>query len=110
MFQIQTTDTFADWLRHLRDSKAKARILARLDSVTLGNLGDTKIVGEGVRELRVHIGPGYRIYFAQMGRIVILLLCGGDKSSQKRYRTRQASVARKPRGMSHGEIEALRSE
>jgi putative addiction module killer protein len=84
VFQIQTTDTFADWLRHLRDSKAKARILARLDSVTLGNLGDTKMVGEGVRELRVHVGPGYRIYFAQTGRIVILLLCGGDKSSQKR--------------------------
>ena len=84
MFQIQTTDTFADWLRHLADAKAKARILARLTSVTLGNLGDVKTVCDGVRELRVHVGPGYRIYFAQIGRVVILLLCGGDKSTQKR--------------------------
>ena len=84
MFQIQTTDTFADWLGHLRDAKARARILVRLHSVGLGNLGDAKSVGEGVRELRVHVGPGYRIYFAQTGRTVVLLLCGGDKSSQKR--------------------------
>ena len=84
MFQVQQTDVFASWLSHLRDAKAKARILARLESVTQGHLGDTKSVGAGVRELRVHFGPGYRVYFAQTGRIVLLLLCGGDKSSQKR--------------------------
>lgn len=84
MFQIQQTDVFADWLARLKDAKAKARILARLESVTHGNLGDTKVVGGGVRELRVHVGPGYRIYFAQVGQIVLLLLCAGDKSTQKR--------------------------
>lgn len=84
MFQIQQTDVFADWLVRLKDAKTKARILARLESVTQGNLGDTKVVGGGVRELRVHVGPGYRIYFTQTGQIVLLLLCGGDKSTQKR--------------------------
>ncbi len=84
MFQIQRTDVFADWLAKLRDAKGKARILSRLESMTQGNLGDAKSVGGGVRELRVHVGPGYRVYFAQTGRIVLLLLCGGDKSTQKR--------------------------
>jgi putative addiction module killer protein len=84
VFHIQRTDTFADWLADLRDAKGKARILSRLESIAQGSLGDTKSVGDGVRELRVHVGPGYRIYFAQTGRIVLLLLCGGDKSTQKR--------------------------
>jgi len=84
VFQIQQTDVFADWLVRLKDAKTKARILARLESVTQGNLGDTKVVGGGVRELRVHVGPGYRIYFTQTGQLVLLLLCGGDKSTQKR--------------------------
>jgi len=84
VFQIQQTDVFASWLAELRDAKAKARILARLESMTQGNLGDAKRVGGGVRELRVHYGPGYRVYFAQTGRIVLLLLCGGDKSTQRR--------------------------
>ena len=97
MFQIQTTDAFAEWLRHLKDAKGKARILARLESVTHGNLGDSRTVGEGVRELRVHIGPGYRIYFAQTGQIVILLLCGGDKSSQKRDIERAKRLLRERR-------------
>jgi putative addiction module killer protein len=68
----------------LWDAKGKARILARLESIAQGNLGDTKNLGNGVREIRVHVGPGYRIYFAQIDRIVLLLLCGGDKSTQKR--------------------------
>jgi putative addiction module killer protein len=84
VFQIQQTDVFASWLAELKDAKAKARILARLESITHGNLGDAKSVGAGVRELRVHFGPGYRVYFAQTGRIVLLLLCGGDKSTQRR--------------------------
>jgi putative addiction module killer protein len=84
VFQILRTDTFADWLAHLRDAKGKARILSRLESITQGTLGDTKNVGDGVHEFRVHVGPGYRIYFARTGRIVLLLLCGGDKSTQKR--------------------------
>jgi putative addiction module killer protein len=84
VFQIQQTDVFASWLAELKDAKARARILARLESVTQGNLGDAKGVGAGVRELRVHFGPSYRVYFAQTGRIVLLLLCGGDKSTQRR--------------------------
>jgi putative addiction module killer protein len=84
VFQVQQTDVFAAWLARLRDTKGKARILSRLESLTQGNLGDTKSVGGGVRELRVHVGPGYRVYVAQLGQIVVLLLCGGDKSTQKR--------------------------
>ena len=84
MFQIQQTDVFANWLSGLRDAKGKARIVARVESARLGNLGDSKNLGGGIREMRIHIGPGYRLYFAQTGKIVLLLLCGGDKSTQKR--------------------------
>jgi len=73
---------FEHWLESLRDRQARARIKKRLDRVGLGNLGDFKPVGEGVMELRVDYGPGYRIYFAQSGAAIILLLCGGDKSTQ----------------------------
>jgi putative addiction module killer protein len=71
-----------DWLNALRDRDAKAKIKARLRRVSLGNLGDYKSVGEGVCELRVDCGSGYRIYFGQIGKTVVLLLCGGDKSTQ----------------------------
>jgi len=71
-------------LGELRDAKAKARILARLESARLGNLGDTRALGGGVPEMRVHVGPGYRVYFAQRHATVLLLLCGDDKSSQAR--------------------------
>ena len=74
---------FAAWLDGLRDRQARARIKKRLDRVELGNLGDVKPVGEGVSELRVDYGPGYRIYFAQVGTTIVVLLCGGDKSSQR---------------------------
>ena len=84
MYQLQSTDVFDDWLRALQGRKGRARILARLESVQLGNLGDVKSVGAGVREMRIHFGPGYRVYFAQKGKIVLLLLCGGDKSTQTR--------------------------
>ena len=82
MFRIRQSKVFSVWLRKLRDPRGKARIVARIDSCRLGNLGDTKGVGAGVRELRVHIGPGYRVYFAKRGTEVVVLLCGGDKSSQ----------------------------
>ncbi|NJK29274.1 MAG: type II toxin-antitoxin system RelE/ParE family toxin [Acaryochloris sp. RU_4_1] len=73
---------FELWLSALRDSQARARIKKQLDRIGLGNLGDFKPVGEGVLELRINYGPGYRIYFAQSGPTIILLLCGGDKSTQ----------------------------
>ncbi len=83
MFDIVMSETFARWLRGLRDSQAVARINARLRRVSLGHLGDVKSVGEGVQEMRIFHGPGYRIYFIREGQTVIVLLCGGDKSSQR---------------------------
>jgi putative addiction module killer protein len=73
---------FSSWFDSLRDRAASARIQKRLDRVELGNLGDYRSIGEGVFELRVDYGPGYRIYFAQTDLVVILILCGGDKRSQ----------------------------
>jgi len=84
VYRLRQTETFAKWLGGLRDAKAKARILVRLESARLGNLGDTRALGGGVREMRVHVGPGYRVYFAQRRGTVLLLLCGGAKSSQAR--------------------------
>lgn len=75
---------FETWLQKLRDTQARARIRLRLDRMRLGNLGDHKPVGEGVCELRIPYGPGYRVYFGREGQRVILLLCGGDKSSQSK--------------------------
>lgn len=74
---------FAEWLDSLRDTKAKTNINKRLDRVSLGNLGDYAGVGEGVCELRIDYGPGYRVYFGQIGSTIVLLLCGGDKSTQE---------------------------
>jgi putative addiction module killer protein len=73
-----------EWLERLKDKKAKARIDLRLRSVELGNLGDTKSVGDGVCELRIHAGPGYRLYYGVRNKEVILLLCGGSKGSQRK--------------------------
>ncbi len=75
---------FEEWLDELNDQRAVARVLARLARVRQGNLGDCKSVGEGVSELRVDYGPGYRVYFGQKGRTLVVLLCGGDKRTQDR--------------------------
>ena len=82
MPQITKTDEFDGWLGKLKDSKALAKILARLQRLELGNPGDVKPVGNGVSELRVDYGPGYRVYYKQTGKDIVLLLCGGDKSTQ----------------------------
>lgn len=84
MYQIQQTEAFSKWLAGLRGAKGTARILARLDSVRLGNLGDNKSLGGGLHQMRTFAGPGYRLCFAPRGEIVIILLCGGDKSSRQR--------------------------
>lgn len=81
--EVRTTDVFADWLERLRDIRAKARIEARVDRLSLGNPGDVKAVGEGVYEMRVDYGPGYRIYFVRRGEALVVLLCAGDKSTQR---------------------------
>lgn len=82
MTKILKSRTFDRWLKGLRDARARVRINARLRNVALGNLGDVKPVGEGVSEMRVFYGPGYRLYFIQQGDEIIILLCGGDKSTQ----------------------------
>jgi putative addiction module killer protein len=80
---VDGKNIFDEWLDSLRDRRAKAKIRARLDRVEDGNLGDCKSVGEGIFEFRIDYGPGYRIYFGQEGITIIILLCGGDKSTQK---------------------------
>ena len=80
--QLRQTDTFAKWLGGMRDAQSKARILARLESARLGNLGDCKAVGSGIREMRIHTGAGYRVYFVQRTNVALILLCGGSKSNQ----------------------------
>jgi putative addiction module killer protein len=84
MKAIKMTDTFKKWLTKLRDQKAKAIITARLHRVSAGLLGDVLSIGEGISELRIHYGPGYRLYFKERAGQLIILLCGGDKSSQER--------------------------
>lgn len=81
---IEMTDVFRAWVRGLRDKRAQARIDSRLTKVAMGLFGDVEPVGAGISELRIDYGPGYRLYFAQQGSKIILLLCGGDKSSQRR--------------------------
>lgn len=84
MIEIRQTDEYESWFERLRDREARFRIIARIRRLSLGNLGDVKPVGEGVSELRITYGPGYRIYIKQQGETLIVLLAGGDKSSQKR--------------------------
>ncbi len=78
----ESREPFSEWMTSLRDIKARAKIRVRLDRVSLGNLGDCHGVGEGVQELCIDYGPGYRVYFGQEGATIVLLLCGGDKSTQ----------------------------
>jgi len=84
MLTVRQSDTFKDWFSDLRDQNAKRRIAQRLVRVQSGLFGDVKPIGEGVSELRIDYGPGYRIYFAQRGAELIILLCGGDKGTQDR--------------------------
>ena len=83
MNTIVETAEFSQWLHGLPDLMAKARILARITAARSGNFGDCEPVGEGVSEMRVHHGPGYRVYFTRVGTVVYVLLCGGSKSTQK---------------------------
>ena len=84
MIEIRKTETFAKWLDGLDDIRARARILVRIERLAAGNSGDVKPVGEGVSELRIDYGPGYRVYYKKQGRSVVILLAGGDKRTQSR--------------------------
>jgi putative addiction module killer protein len=84
MIEVRQTATFASWLDGLRDANARSRIVVRIRRLELGNPGDVKPVGDGISELRISYGPGYRVYFTRQGQEIVLLLCGGDKSSQSR--------------------------
>jgi len=83
MIKILKTDTFSDWFTSLRDERAQARIQVRIDRLSLGLLGDVKFF-DGIGELRIDYGPGYRVYFTRKGNEIVLLLSGGDKGSQRR--------------------------
>ena len=84
MFIVEETDRFKAWIKSLRDGQARARINVRLRRLQRGNTGDVKALGGGVSELRIDYGPGYRVYFTTKDKIVVVLLCAGDKSSQTR--------------------------
>lgn len=94
MIEVRQTGIFSDWLLNLRDQNAKSRILIRIRRLSLGNLGDVKPVGEGVSELRVDYGPGYRVYFCRRGEEVVLLLVGGTKKTQNSDIVRAKQLAR----------------
>lgn len=91
--EVLETESYASWFAALRDIRARARIDARIRRLSLGNFGDAKSVGGGVSELRIHYGPGYRVYFARRGTALILLLSGGDKSGQKADIARAREIA-----------------
>lgn len=82
MIEIRKTETFAKWIDGLTDIRARARILVRIERLAAGNPGDAKAVGEGVSELRIDYGPGYRVYYKNQGQKVVILLAGGDKRTQ----------------------------
>jgi len=94
VIEVRQTEAYAEWFARLRDRQARARIDARIRRLSLGNPGDVKPVGEGVSELRIDYGPGYRVYFVQRGKTLIVLLAGGDKRTQDRDINKAIALAR----------------
>lgn len=94
MYTVLRSGEFDAWLALLKDAKGKARILARIRSAELGNLGDVKPAGKGLSEMRIDVGPGYRVYFTRRGPSLVFLLLGGDKSTQVRDIKRARALAR----------------
>lgn len=93
MLEIRETPNFTEWMEVLSDRTARTKIVSRIERLAKGNPGDVAPVGEGVSELRIHSGPGYRVYYQQRGKVLILLLCGGDKSTQDRDIRRAKELA-----------------
>jgi putative addiction module killer protein len=93
MKKIKRSDEFDSWLHKLRDSRARFKVIKRIDRLAEGNPGDVEPVGEGISEMRIHYGPGYRVYFKDTGKEIIILLCGGDKSTQQTDIVRAKEIA-----------------
>jgi putative addiction module killer protein len=93
MFEVRTTAIFDAWISSLRDKKGKSIVIRRVSAIELGHFGDIAPVGKGVSEMRIHFGPGYRVYLTRRGKQVVILLCGGDKGSQKRDIARALELA-----------------
>lgn len=97
MIDVRQTNEFKNWLQRLKDQNAYVRIVARIRRMEQGNAGDTKILGDGVMEMRIDFGPGYRVYFTRHARTIMILLCGGDKRTQKQDIKRAIELARELR-------------
>lgn len=93
--QVVRTDEFAEWLTNLRDRQGRAKILSRIDQLEEGNPGVTRSVGSGLSEMKIDFGPGYRVYYIHRGEEIVILLCGGDKSTQERDIERAKTLARR---------------
>lgn len=99
MNKFETTEEFDAWLSGLKDRIAKARIVSRIDSAILGNFGECQPVGEGVSEMKIHVGPGYRVYYTRIGAVVYMLLAGGNKTTQEKDIKHAIKLARElPQG------------
>jgi putative addiction module killer protein len=94
MIELKQTETFRKWWTRLKDERARGVIFSRLDRLAYGHAGDVEPVGEGISELRIHYGPGYRVYFQRRGNTIIVLLCGGDKGTQAKDITRAKRLAK----------------
>ena len=93
MVEVIKSDTFDQWLRKLRDPQARARVEMRIRRLSLGNAGDVQPIGEGLSEMRIDYGPGYRVYYIQQSSVLVLLLCGGDKRSQQKDIAKAREIA-----------------
>ena len=99
MNKFESTEIFDAWLNGLKDRIAKARIVSRIDSAILGNFGECQPVGGGVSEMKIHVGPGYRLYYTRIGEVVYMLLAGGNKTTQEKDIKRAIKLARElPQG------------
>jgi putative addiction module killer protein len=98
MIEIRQTETYARWIASLDDDRARARIEVRIYRLALGNAGDVKPVGEGVSELRIDYGPGYRVYLTRRAKALVILLCGGDKRTQSKDIATAKALARQLKG------------
>jgi putative addiction module killer protein len=95
MYEVQKTDEFDGWLSTLADQRAVAKIISRIERLGMGNAGDVESVGEGISEMRIHHGAGYRVYYKRTGNTIMMILCGGDKSTQVQDIKRAKEIAAK---------------